>query len=447
MTTRRLIGMFSFGGAALLGIVVSGCQSRSTAAPTTRSPESPQQLVYVETLSPEQVDWQRTTTQPATVHAYFESHVYAKVSGYLTELKADIGQQVEQGEVLAVLEVPELVKRRQAKLAEIKRLEADERRATAELAVTKASVDSCKAKVAQAQADVGKADALLSAHRIELTRVRDLVDQKSVAERLLDEATKKHDSAQAEKTSLQAAITSAEAEHALAKSRQEAAQADLEVSQAMTEVARHEVETLDEMLKYRQLRSPLAGVVTHRSLDPGDLVHNAQNGSGAGSEPLFVVAQLDKVRVRVAVPERDAPLVNVGDEVHVTLQALPGEVFPGQVSRISSRLADSTRTMMVEVDLDNPDRKLLPGMFGQATFALDPRRKRLALPAAALRFDEQGNSRVYVVDASNQVQIVDVQTGLDDGARIEITAGLTGDERVVGPLLERLQPGQRVNVR
>jgi RND family efflux transporter MFP subunit len=146
----------------------------------------------------------------------------------------------------------------------------------------------------------------------------------------------------------------------------------------------------------------------------------------------------------VAIPERDAPLANAGDPATITLQALPGQVFEGTVSRTAGVLAESSRTLMLEIDLDNSDGTLLPGMFGQATIVLDSPAERLTLPASTVRFDEAGNSYVYVVNASSEIDVVSVQTGLDDGNQIEITAGLDGAERIVGPLLRRLKAGQKV---
>ena len=90
--------------------------------------------------------------------------------------------------------------------------------------------------------------------------------------------------------------------------------------------------------------------------------------------------------------------------------------------------------------------RLRPGMFGQATITLAPPGDTVTLPANAVRYDEQGNSYVYVVNASNEIEITEVQTGLDDGQYIEIAAGLTGNERIVGPLLRRLRVGQKVDV-
>ena len=232
----------------------------------------------------------------------------------------------------------------------------------------------------------------------------------------------------------------------LAGAQSDGAQADLDVAKAITDVARRELDELDELIKYAQLTAPFDGVVTQRYVDPGDLVRDTQIGFSKDEPPLFVITKLDKVRVRVHVPERDAPLATVGDVAKIWLQALPGEVFESEISRMAGVLDEQTRTMLIEIDLPNPDGRLRPGMFGQASITLAPPGDTLTLPANAVHYDEQGNSYVYVVSTSNQVVIAEVQTGLDNGEHIEIIAGLNGNERIVGPLLRRLKPGQTVNV-
>ena len=304
-----------------------------------------------------------------------------------------------------------------------------------------------QAAIDQAKAEVAKAEAMLTAARAEFTRVSDLVQQKAVADRLLDEARQKLEAAEAETVAAQAMVAYAAAEVVLSQAMTTAAEADVGVAQALTEVARRELDEMDELMKYTLIRAPFDGVVTRRNVDPGDLVRNAQGGANLrDSLPLFVVTSLDKVRVRVPVPERNAPFVDAGDEVRIVLQALPEKQLTGPVSRVTGALDEKTRTMLVEVDLPNTDGNLLPGMFGQATITLEPPRTRISLPVGAVRFDEQGKSSVYAVNASQTIDVVEVQTGLDDGQQIEIISGLSSDQRVVGPLLQRLQPGQQVRV-
>ncbi len=416
-------------------------EARAAEKPTTGAP-----LLEVPTLAPTKGAIARSTTQPATVHAYYEARLFTKVSGYLEKLNVDIGASVAQGEVLAEVAVPELLKQRLARQAAIRKLEAEERRALAHLAVAEANADSYEARMSQAQADVSKVDAARRAAEIELARMTDLVKQEAVANRLKDEAQKKFEAAEAEKVAALAAVTSAVAELALSRSQATAAEADLEVAKASTEVARRELDELDELIKYSKLVSPFDGVVAERHVNPGDLVRNTQTGSSREGPPLFIVKQVNRVRVRVAVPERDAPLVDVGDAVEVSLLALPGPLLKGTVSRCSRTLDERTQTMLVEIDLPNPNGKMLPGMFGQATITLVPPRETLLLPAAAVRYDEVGNSYVYVVNSANEVDVVAVQTGIDDGKLVEIASGLNGNERVVGPMRPRLKSGQKVRV-
>lgn len=430
--------------AVMTGLVgSSGCRPGATDAANkavrTRT-------ISVEAMAPTPTTMERTTTQPATIHAYYEARVFAKAAGYLTDLKVDIGTVVKKDDVLAVISIPEMDKQREAKLAMIRQMQANQRRATAQLAVSKASELSYRAKQDKATAEVDKADAGLSAARVELDRVTDLVKRKAVAERLQDEAQKKHDAAAAEKTAAQAAVVSAKAELTLAGAQSDAELADLDVAKAVTEVAERELDELDELIKYAQITAPFDGVVAQRNVEPGDLVRNAQTGSSKDEKPLFVVSQFNKVRARVYVPERDVPHTNVGDSVKITLQALPGDVFAGKISRVAGVLDEQTRTMMVEIDLDNADGRIRPGMFGQASITLAPPSNSLTLPAGAVHFDAEGNGYVYLIDASNKVAIAEIQTGLDDGAQIEITGGITGSDRVIGPLLHRLKAGQTVQV-
>ena len=415
------------------GFLLIGCTGCLTQPATSAQTEANtgNDLVTVKTLSPQKTSLRRTTKQPATIHAYYQAEVYAKVAGYLKQLHVDIGQQVDAGTVLGTIAVPEMVKSSERQQATVDRLRADQKRAEAEITVAEANVESADALLVQAKAQ-------LKADEIEYERVRKLAEQRAIAERLRDEALNRYEAAEA-------AVASAKANQRLADAKLKAAGADFDSAEAQTKVAQKQGEELDELIKYATLTAPFKGVVTQRNADPGDLIRNAPTPSRRDSPPLFVIAQLDKVRVCVQVPERDAPWANHGDPATLTFQALPGQSFPGTVSRVAGCLDESTRTMTVEIDLDNPAHKLLPGMFGQATILLEEH-DSLVLPASAVRYDETGRSYVYVIDPDDRVQVVDVTVGLDDGLVIEITAGLTGTERVVDAMLGRLKPGQKVRV-
>ncbi|MCB9941352.1 MAG: efflux RND transporter periplasmic adaptor subunit [Planctomycetaceae bacterium] len=427
---------------APLGLLVAllGCEQMTVEAP----PMNPVVKRSVMTIPVQTQTVERTSTQPATVHAFHEARSFAKVSGYVVKLNVDIGSKVKANDVLAVIESPEINAQRGREEAALMRLTAGVTQADAQVTIAKARLIAADATRQQAQADEQRADAQLTADEAEHQRIADLVKQRAVADRLLDEATNRLDAARAAKAAVTATTAAAAAQVDVAKAQQTAAEADLLAAKADVEVGKMRLAEVEAMLSYTELRSPFDGVVVARNVELGDLVRNSQNSSV--TEPLFVVAQMHKVRVRVSVPERDAPLANIGDSASITLQALPGETFSGAIARLAGGLDQGTRTMLVEIDLPNDGGRLIPGMFGQATILLDTKADQVALPASAVRYDEKGRSYVYVVDGEGIIQVVDVATGMDDGLQIEITSGLTGRERVVGPLLYRLSAGQRVNV-
>jgi RND family efflux transporter MFP subunit len=442
MTRKRIAALMLI--PLSLFVAAIGCEKLGD-APTIADPASETPAPRsVFTVKVQTKTIERTSTQPATVHGFHEAHSYAKASGYVAQLKVDIGSKVSAGDILAVIDIPETVAKYQREQAVLKRLAASVTQAAAQVTVAKAMLVAADSTRQQALANEQKADAQLKADEAEHNRVSDLVEQRAVADRLLDEATNRRDASHAAKTAATATTAAAAAYVDVAKAKQVAAEADLEAALADVEVGQRQLEEIEVLMSYGQLRSPFDGVVIERHIELGDLVRNSQ--ISATTKPLFVIAQTDTVRIRVTIPERDAPLANVGDSAEITLQALPGETFSGSIARIARSLEPSTRTMLVEIDLKNPAGKLIPGMFGQATILLESRPDQVALPAGVVRYDKEGRSYVYVVDNDATIRVVDVVTGIDDGHQIEITSGLTGQENVVGPLLHRLSDGQTVNV-
>jgi HlyD family secretion protein len=423
-------------------ILVAGCEyggGKSSSADRQRqqTPAVPVKAVMVVEQTVE-----RTTLQPATVHPYFKVEIQPKVSGYVKQLQVDIGDFVEAGDILAVIDVPEMEKQRQIIQAQIKRFESEEKRAEAGVELAEANIQSVKAKLLQAKSEMGRARALMVAAEAEFTRTADLVEKKSIASRVLDEVRKKRDSELANQDSVQAAIYSAEANVTVAEASRDSADADLEVAKSETEISRKELEELDVLVAYATLKAPFAGVVTLRNVNPGDLVRAEDN-----DRPLFVVSQVDKLRVHIPVPEVEAALVDRGDPVSLTFPSFEGEApVSAEVTRLSGSLDPSTRTMLVEVEIENVDGKLLPGMFGQASITLNANIAANMLPARAVRFDESGRAYVYVVDQTETVSIVNVTTGIDDGRRIEIRSGIDAGQRVVDAHLNRFTNGQQVRI-
>ena len=400
----------------------------------------------VSVVSPTVTTLRRTTTQPATVHAYYQAELYAKVSGYLDDLKVDIGQTVSKDEPLGIIAVPEMQKSREKQEADIRRLVAEEGKAAAAIKLAAAQVASAEAALDSARADISTAVSRVDADKSEFDRVTDLVNQKAVAARLLDEARQKYESSQSAKASADASLLSATAAVTVASEQEAVATAEEAAAKAQTDVARSELGEIDAMLSYAILKAPFAGVVTQRHVDPGDLVRNIQTASESSRKPLFEVSQVDRVRVRIAIPENEAALAGEGDDVSLELRSMPGRPFPGKIKRVAKRLDEGTRTMLAEVELQNDEGLLLPGMYGEVTITLEETANALVLPATAVRFDEKGNSTVCVVGSDSTISVVAVTTGYDDGKQIQILTGLDASARVADGSLARLKEGQKVKV-
>ncbi|MFQ5731066.1 MAG: efflux RND transporter periplasmic adaptor subunit [Planctomycetaceae bacterium] len=426
--------------------VLWGCDYELAGTPGANAKRA-KRLKVVTLVRPRVQSLQQTTTQPANVHAFQQAEIHAKVSGYLSKLHVDIGQHVTQDATLAVIDVPEMRKSRETQAVEIERLVAIEARRDAEKSLAVANQRAAEALRDQAKAQVLQWVPQVNADRVERNRVKKLVAAKSVAADLLDEAEKRYQASMAAKVTAESAWTSAKTQVQVAKEKIKVAEQVKQVAEVETRAARAKLAELDELMKYATLKARFAGVITERNVDKGDLIRNMQTASEKPQPPLFVVADISQVRVHVAVPENAAPLVKVGATVVLMLRSLPGRKIDCNVTRMSRSLDERTRTMLVEIVVPNPSEKLLPGMYGEATITLKQKPKALVLLAGAVRFDKTGNASVYVVGKDDTVRIVPVKTGVDFGDEIEITDGLKVDDRVVGPMIGRLQSGQKVRVR
>lgn len=203
----------------------------------------------------------------------------------------------------------------------------------------------------------------------------------------------------------------------------------------------HEIEA---QMKYATIQAPFDGVVTHRTIDPGDMIYEASSPKG-GDQPLLKVAQVDLIRVKTYLPEHETVWADIGDPATITFDALPGQVFSGQIARVSGALDPSTRTMQVEIDLPNADGRILPGLYGRTEITLEIRRDVLALPASSVRFSEEG-AYAYVIADNGSAHHVAVEIGLDDGNWLEVTSGLSKNDRVVNGMIGSLAEGEQVRV-
>ena len=328
----------------------------------------------------------------ATLEAFEETDLFAKVSGYLSDVRVDIGDHVKAGQVLAVIDIPEM----EQELAEAK----------AQLESKQSSLESARRELDRYKANITLQDALLK-RREELARTGHWI-----SDRMLDEVRANAEIAKAD-------FGVAEANRALA-----ANQVDL---------AAATVEKIKTLLAYRQIVAPFDGVVARRLVNRGDLVQAAtatRTTPSAGS--LFTVQRIDTIRVFCDVPENDVPHLRVADPAIVKPYGFDGKPFIGKVTRFSSRLDPETRNMRTEIDLLNPEERLYPGMYAEVSLEMNRRPDALTVPAAAVGSDGDGTF-VYTV-TNNRITRLAIEIGVADNGRIEVTAGLSEETPVVATI-------------
>jgi len=331
---------------------------------------------------------------------YQEIEVHAKVAGYIRKINVDIGDRVKTGQVLAVLEVPELM---------------------AQLQGASASVRHSREEVLRAKNEVARDEAQHAAVHANCLRLKQAATARPglIAQQELDDAQSKDQAAEAQVDSAKSALAAAEQQ--------------LQVSQANNS-------QVSAMSEYTRITAPFDGVVTWRYADTGALV---QAGTSANnSQPVVKLAQVNVLRLRIPVPESLASSVQVGQPADVVVHAT-GEHFTGEVTRFTDALDRTTRTMQVEIDVANETYKLQPGMYADVKLQVQNHPDALTVPVQAVQH-ESGKSSVLALDQQNRVEPRQIQTGLEDPRRVEVLSGLKEGDRVIVGNFGSFQTGQVV---
>ncbi len=342
-----------------------------------------------------------TLTVAGQFQPYQEVELHAKVSGYIRRINVDIGDHVHTGEVIATLEVPEL---------------------NAQVASSQATIRHNEAEIERAQNQVELVEANYTAIHAGNTRLAEVAKKRPglIAEQELDDSLAKDLDAQAKIN--------------VAKSALNAAKQQLDVSRA-------DSQRVTAMQSYSVVTAPFDGVVTMRYADVGSLIQ-AGTSSSAQSVPVVKVAQTELLRLRMPVPEKDVPYIQIGGEVQVKVQAT-GKSFTGKIVRFTRELDVSTRTMLVEVDVPNSDQTLSTGMFAETSIVLQQQNNVLAVPESAVVKGE-GQPYVLIVNADNKVEKKTVTLGIQGADRIAIVSGLTDQQSVIVSGQTNYQIGQQV---
>jgi len=202
-----------------------------------------------------------------------------------------------------------------------------------------------------------------------------------------------------------------------------------------------DVARLEKLQSYEKVYAPFNGIITARNTDIGHLINS---GAGAPSAELFDIASIDTLRIYVSVPEMDVPAVHVGETVGVTLDEYPGQTFHGRVVRTDHAIDPASRTLLVEVDVDNSDEKLLPGAYTFVHFKLPAAAHSVIVPANALLFRSEG-LRAGVV-RHGKAELVPIRIGRDYGDKVEVVSGLTTTDEVIANPSDSLVSGVAVRV-
>src|ERR1700733_7642646 len=385
-TVRQPLSRSLFVGLAvaalLLGIVIySGIHQRAMAASNLGTVTERAAIATVNVIEPKSGAGLEEIVLPGTTQAFIDTPIFARTNGYLKRWYFDIGAHVEQGQLLAVIETPELDQ-----------------------------------QLNQAQANLKTAQANEHLAEITATRWQNLLKTDSVSKQETDVAVQ-----------------------------------DLSARQSTVESMTADLQRLKQLQSYEREYAPFSGVITARDTDIGALINAGAGGAqgmAAVPQELFHMAAVNRLRIFVSVPEVDSDAAQNGANVPLTLDEFPGETFQGTIVRNSDAIDLNSRTLNVEVDIDNRDGHIKPGAYVFAHLKLPENSIKAAhsliIPADTLLFRSEG-LRVGVVRGDHAV-LVPITIGRDYGATVEVINGLTPTDQVVVNPSDSLSPGTPVRM-
>ena len=347
----------------------------------------------------------RTVRNTLTIAGEFKPFqdvdLHAKVAGYIKVIHVDVGDHVRTGQTLAVLEIPEL---------------------TAELAGADASVRRSKEEIRRAEGDLARAQSAHAAAHSAYMRLKQAAEARAglVAQQEIDDSQAKDLESEAQVSGSSAALS--------------AAQQQLQVAEANQK-------QYAALSDYSRIVAPFSGVVTARYADTGALIA-AGTSSSTQSMPVVRLAEISKLRLVLPIPESVAAQIHLGDPVNARVQAL-NQDFVGKVSRFADSLDRQTRTMETEIDFDNRDGRLIPGMYAETQLSLREKKDAITVPLEAVKRNGD-DATVLAVTAQNLIEERHVKLGLEDSVLAEVLSGLTDKDRVVIGNLSQFRNGQKI---
>ena len=383
---RKMPRLLSLGAVALvIAVAVEGIWHRQSQEKAVAAWTDAAAIPAVDIVHPTKGAPGQQIVLPGDIHAWYEAPLYARVNGYLKNWYFDFGAQVKKGQVLADIDTPE----------------------------TDAQLTAAKAKLNAASAAVKVRDAEAQFAKTTYARWRD--SPRGVVSVQEQEAK--------------------QADYESGIARLNAAKADMAVAQA-------DVDRLESLESFKQVVAPFDGVVTARETDIGALI-NA--GSAGNARELFSVADTHKVRIYVKVPQRLAGNIHRGLSAELRLPQYPGKVFTAKATTTSRSVNTSSRTLLVELQAENPDGLLQPGTYVEAQLNLPSDPNTFLIPASAILFRQHG-LEVAVVGHDDKIALKKITLGRNLGVQVEVVGGLMLSDRVVDSPPDSLESGDTVRI-
>jgi len=352
-------------------VVIAGVVPRLRAKAALKKETDKSAVPVVDVIQPKQGAPHQEIVLPGNIQAFTDAPIYARTNGYLRKWYVDIGARVKAGQLLAVIDTPE--------------------------------VDQ---QLLQARADLNTAEANTNLSQITWNRYEDLKNTDSVSKQDVDNAN---------------------GDYAAKKATQASSAAN--------------VKRLEDTKAFQNIYAPFDGVITARETDIGQLI---DQGSSTTQKELFHIAAIKTLRVYINVPQQYSIAAKPGLTADLTLGEYPGRRFRGTLVRTANAIDVASRTLLVEVDVNNATGELLPGAYTEVHLKLPSDIPTFILPVSALIFRAQG-LQVATVDSNNKTKLVAITLGRDFGSQVEVLSGLNGDDKVIVNPSDSVIDGEQVN--
>jgi RND family efflux transporter MFP subunit len=357
---------------AVAALLISGIWSRVRARAALNTETAQAALTAVSVVSPKRTTPADEIILPGNVQPYITSPIYARTNGYLKKWYFDIGAHVKQGQLLAVIETPEVDQQLQ-----------------------------------QARSNLLTAQANLELASITKARYQGLLKSNAVSQQDVDNAVGTYNA-----------------------------------NKAIVDADKAAVEQYSALVSFEKVYAPFDGVITARNTDTGDLI-NSGSTSNVKTD-LFHIAQPGKLRVYVNVPEEYSRGIKVGMTADLSLAEFPDRKFQGKLVRTADDINLTTRTLLIEIDVENPTGTLLTGSYAEVHLAVPTQASTFLVPVNTLIFRTEG-LRVGIVK-DGKVVLAAVTPGHDFGDQIEIVSGLKSDDQVIINPPDSIVSGQEVQI-